>query len=80
MREEASDQCEWLLQEWHFRREVVDSYHRALRFLTLDSRTASQQQRDRVRELHEKLSTALVALRRASDQLRICEREHAMVS
>jgi hypothetical protein len=80
MREQASDPCEWLLQEWHFRRELVDSYHRALRFLTLDSREASQRQHDRVRELNEQLCRALVALRRASDQLHICEREHAIVS
>jgi hypothetical protein len=78
IREQVSDPCEWLLQEWHFRREVVDSYHRALRFLTLDSREASQRQRERMRELNEKLSTALIALRRASDQLLICEREHAL--
>ena len=80
MREQASDPCDRLLQEWRFRREVVDSYHRALRFLTLDSRKASQRQQDRLRELNEKLSTALGALRRASDQLRICEHEHALVS
>ena len=74
MRQQPSDSCEWLLQEWHYRRDVVDSYHRALRFLTPDSREASQQQRERLRGLNEKLSTALIALRRTSDELRICER------
>jgi hypothetical protein len=80
MGEQVSDPCDQLLLEWHFRRELVDSYHRALRFLTLDSRVASQRQQERVRELNEKLSAALIAHRRASDQLRICEREQAVVS
>ena len=80
MDEQVSDPCDQLLLEWYFRRELVDSYHRALRFLTLDSREASQRQQERVRELNEKLTAALIALRRASDQLRMCEREQAFVS
>jgi hypothetical protein len=76
MREHIGDPCAWLLQEWHYRREMVDSYHRAIRFLTPECGEATQRQRERTRELNEKLSAALIALRRASDQLRICEREH----
>jgi hypothetical protein len=33
MHEPVSDPCQQQLQEWHFRYEVVNSYHRALRFL-----------------------------------------------
>lgn len=79
MYELVSDPCEQQLQEWYFRYEMVNSYHRAVRLLALDSREASLQQRERVRELNEKLSSALIALRKASDQLRICEGEQAVV-
>jgi hypothetical protein len=75
----VSDPCEALLQEWHFRYEMVNAYHRASRFLALDSHEASLQQRERMRELNEKLSSALIALRQASDQLRICEQEQAVI-
>jgi hypothetical protein len=80
MQEYVSDPCEALFHEWHYRREVAESYHQALRLLIpLDSREASHLQRESVRELNEKLATALFALRQASDQLRICEREQAVM-
>jgi hypothetical protein len=79
MGEQVRDPCDQLLVEWQFRRELVDSYHRALRFLALDSRETGQRQQERVGELNEKLSASLIALRRASEQLRICEREQAFV-
>jgi hypothetical protein len=75
MRQQASDPCERLLQEWQFRRDVVESYHRAIGFLTLDSREASERQRPALEPLHEKLSHALVDLLRTSDELRICEHD-----
>ena len=80
MQEYVSDPCEALFHEWHYRREVAESYHQALRLLIpLDSRAGSHLQRESVRALNEKLATALRALRRASDQLRICEHEQAIL-
>lgn len=78
MHEHAGDPCEGLLQEWHFRRELVDAYYRALRLLTPDSGAALLGQQEMRRDLNEKLAIALLALRHTSDQLRSCEREHAM--
>jgi hypothetical protein len=69
-----------LLQEWQFRRETVDSYHRALRFLALDSRDATQRQREMWRDLIEKLSIALIALGQASDQLHSYEQARELAS
>ena len=79
MHQHVSDPCERLLQEWQFRRDVVDSYHRAVGFLTLSSREASLRQRAELGHLNEKLSQALLDLLRTSDELRVCEREYASV-
>ena len=80
MHELVSDPCEELLREWYSWREEAKYYHHALRLLIpLDSREATHLQRESVRELNEKLATALFALRRASDQLRICEQEQAVM-
>ena len=80
MHEHVSDPCAELFQEWHFWREVAQSYHHALGLLIpLDSREAGQPQRESVRELNEKLAAALFALRRAGDQLRVCEQEQAVL-
>ena len=80
MHQHVSDPCEALFHEWHYRREVAESYHHALRLLIpLESREASHLQRESVRELNEKLATALFVLRQASDQLRICEQEQAVM-
>jgi hypothetical protein len=80
MHEHASDPCEALFHAWQYRREVVESYFHALRLLIpLDSRAGSHLQRESVRELNEQLATALLALRRASDELRSCEQELAVL-
>lgn len=80
MRAQTSDPYERLLAEWQARRELVDAYHRALRFLTLDIGAAPQRQRERRQQLHEKLLIALKALRQASDQLRRFEQGRAPAS
>jgi hypothetical protein len=78
MREQTSDSYpQQLLAEWQARREVVNAYHRALRFLVPESGTASQRQREQWRDLNEKLALALRALRLVNDQMRRYEREHA---
>jgi hypothetical protein len=69
-----------LLQEWQFRRETVDAYYRALRLLALDSRDASQRQREARRDVIEKLSIALIALGQASDQLHSYEQARERAS
>ena len=80
MHEQASDPCEALFHEWHYWREVAESYHHALGLLIpLESREASHRQRESVQELNEKLAAALFALRRAGDQLRVCEQEQAVL-
>jgi DNA-dependent RNA polymerase auxiliary subunit epsilon len=63
-----------LLAQWQARREVVNVYHRAIRFLAPLSGAAPQ----RRRELIEKLANALIALRQASDQLQRYEQERAI--
>jgi hypothetical protein len=67
-----------LLDEWQARREVVNAYHRALRFLVPQGGAASQQERERWRDLNDKLARALPALRQVNDQMRRFEREHAV--
>jgi hypothetical protein len=79
MRQHVSDPCARLLQEWQVRRDAVESYHRAIGFLTPSSREASQGPRAELGQLNDKLSHALRDLLRTSDQLRICEQEHAAV-
>ncbi len=76
MREQASDPSERLVQEWQFRREMVNYYSRVLLRLTPNDNDASQ----RWRELNGRLSTALIEFRQASDLLRRYEQEHATVS
>jgi hypothetical protein len=77
MREQTSDSYARLLAEWQARRDIVNSYHRALRFLAPVSGDASQRQREQWRDLNEKLANALRALRWLNDQMRRYEREHA---
>jgi hypothetical protein len=73
MHEQTSDPYLLLLTEWQARREVVNVYHRALRFLTPFSANAPERQRD----LNGKLVIALIAFRQASEQLRRYEPGHA---
>jgi hypothetical protein len=72
MRDQTTAAYTRLLTEWQARREVVNAYHRALRFLMSYRADAPQRQR----ELNEKLVIALLALRQASEQLRQYEQEH----
>jgi hypothetical protein len=65
-----------MLQEWLFGHEMVNYYFGVLLRLTPNDNDAYQ----RWRELSGKLSTALIAFRYASDQLRSYEQEHATVS
>ena len=76
MREQASYPSERLLQEWQYRREMVNYYFGILLRLSPHDNDASQQWR----ELNGKLSTELSAFRHARDQLRSYEQEHATVS
>jgi hypothetical protein len=76
MREQASHPSERLVQEWQFRREMVNYYFGVLLRLTPDDNDAYQ----RWRELNGKLSTALIEFRHAGDQLRNYEQKHATVS
>ena len=73
MQRQASDSYTRLLAQWAARREVVNAYHRALRFLMAHNGDIPKQQQ----ELLEKLGVALIALRQASDQLRRYEQERA---
>jgi hypothetical protein len=68
---QTSDPYLRLLTEWHAKREVVNAYHRALRFLPGTSADTPQ----RRRELTEKLVAALLAVRQVSEQLRRYEDE-----
>ncbi len=77
MREQTSDSYPRLLAEWQARREVVNAYHRALRFLVPESGVASPRQREQWRYLNEKLAIALRELRLVNDHMRRYEREHA---
>jgi hypothetical protein len=76
MREQASYSSERLLQEWQFRREMVNYYFGVLLRLTPNDRDANQ----RWRELNGKLSTEMIAFKHARDQLLSYEQEHASVS
>ena len=76
MHEQVSYPSERLLQEWQYRREMVNYYFGVLSRLTPYDNDASQQWR----ELNGKLSTELSAFRYARDQLRSYEQEHATVS
>jgi len=71
------DPCERLLRDWQFRRQMAQSYFRALILLDPPSPGQDPQQRELRRDLNARLSVALLGLRHASDQLQACEREHA---
>jgi hypothetical protein len=73
MREQTRGPYLRLLTEWQARREVVNAYHRALRFLTPYKADAPERQRD----LNKKLVTALVALRQATGQMPRYKQGHA---
>jgi hypothetical protein len=64
---------ERLLNNWQFRREMVNYYFDSMLRLTPDDKDAYR----RWRELSQKLSTALIAFRHASDQLQSYEQEHS---
>jgi chromosome segregation ATPase len=74
MIEQIGSSYEQLLQEWSFRRAVVNEYCNALRLLTPEDRDARQ----RWQELSGKLATAETALSQASAQLRSYEAEQAL--
>ena len=76
MIEQTGSSYEQLLQEWSFRREVVNEYCNALRLLMPEDRDARQ----RWQELSGKLATAEVALSQASAHLRSYEEEQALKS
>ena len=76
MHKQASYSPERLLQEWQFRREMVNYYFGVLSRLTPNDNDANQ----RLRELDGKLSPELIAFKHATDQLRSYEQEHATVS
>ena len=71
MHEQNKQLHERLLQDWQFRRKIVNYYSRALLLLAPDDCDASQ----RWQELNEKLSIAQLALCHTSDQLSGYEQE-----
>ncbi len=73
MREQTNGSYMRLLTEWQVRRELVNTYHRALGLLAQFRGVAPQRQQ----ELQEKLVSALIALRQASEQLRRYEQGRA---
>lgn len=74
MSEHTGSPYEQLLQEWHYRRTVVNQYCDALRLISADDRNARQ----RWQELSARLATAEIALSQASAQLRSFEEEQAL--
>lgn len=79
MHEQTSDPYpQQLLAEWQARREVVNAYHRAFRFLVPQSGAATHQQREQWRDLNDRLASALRALRQVNERMRRYEREHAV--
>jgi len=76
MSEQGSYPSEQLVQEWQYRREMVNYYFGVLLRLTPHDNDAYQQWR----ELNGKLSMELSAFRHARDQRRSYEQEHATVS
>ena len=66
MSEYNEQSYERLLQEWAFRREMVNHYCTALQLITPDDRDAQQ----RWQELSKRLSAAELAFSRANAQLR----------
>jgi hypothetical protein len=65
MRGEDSEPYERLLVQWEARRQVVNTCHRALKFLTPDLGDAPKRRRD----LNRRIATTLVALRQTTDRL-----------
>jgi hypothetical protein len=80
MSEQTNDPYVRLLAEWQARREAVEAYYRALRYLVPEHGIAAQWQRESWRELNDKLAMALTALRQTNDRMRSYEREHALAS
>jgi hypothetical protein len=76
MRGQDSDPYERLLVQWKTKRELVNTYHRALHFVTPDLGDATERRRD----LNQKIATTLVTLRRTTDQLHQCEEWRATES
>lgn len=64
---------ERLLNNWQFRREMINYYFDSMLRLTPNDKDAYQ----RWRELSGKLSIAMLAFRHASDQLQGYEQEHS---
>ena len=77
---QTNDPYERLLREWQAKREVVNVYHSALRFLTPALNTAPERQRALQRELNNKLASALGALRQESDRLHRYEEQRTTAS
>ena len=73
MSEQANNLSERLLRDWQFRRQMVNYYFDSLLHLTPNDKDAYQ----RWRELSGKLTTSLIGLRHASDQLQSYEQEHS---
>ena len=78
MHEQTSDPYAELLAEWQARRQAVEAFYRALRYLVPEHGPAARWQRENWRELNDKLAMALTALRQTNDQMREYEREHAL--
>ena len=74
---QSSDSYEQLLGEWQARRELVDAYHRALRFLISDLGHSSEHLQTQRRDLNHKIAATLVAVRQTTDQLQRFEQEGA---
>jgi len=64
---------ERLLNNWQFRREMVNFYFNSMLRLSPNDKDADI----RWRELSRKLFTGLLAFRHASDQLQAYEHEHS---
>ena len=70
----STDSYEHLLTQWQARRDVVNAYHRALRFLASEGGVAARRQYGSRAELNAKLVDALGALHVASERLGRYER------
>lgn len=74
MNEQSADQYERLLRLWHFSREMVNRYSRALQLLMLNDPSNRQQWS----ELSERLAEAEKALQKISMQMRPYEQAAAI--
>jgi hypothetical protein len=73
MRGQDSEPYERVLVQWETKREVVEAYHRALKFLTPDLGDAPERRRD----LNQKIAATLAALRPTTDRLHLYEEGRA---